>query len=346
MPIIADVFNGDAFNAVELTAAVNVVPNTYGRLQELDLMPGEGVPTTSVAVQFVNGELNLLPTRTRGGPPSLGAKEKRNVRSFEIPHIPHDDFVLAKDVQNVVSLGGNVLENVQDVVNRKLATMRRKHAITLEFLRMGALSGQILDADGSLIYDLFAEFGVQQKTVFFDLDNASANVAGKCREVTGYTEDNLLGDVMTSVHCLASPGFFDKLVSHKSVADAFRFYSNSPNANPVRDDVRRMFPFQGIMFEEYRGTATQLQEDGSKTVRRFIPQGEARFFPRGTTECFSTYFAPGDFMDVVNTPGLEVYARQAMDLEFWRWVKLHTQSNPLPLCKRPALLVRGSSAAS
>ncbi|WP_336488296.1 major capsid protein [Methylobacterium nigriterrae] len=345
MPLIADVFNGDAFNAVELTSAVNVVPNTYGRLQELDLMPGEGAPTTSVAVQFVNGELNLLPTRARGGPPSLGTKEKRNIRSFEIPHIPHDDFVLAKDVQNVVSLGGNVLENVQDMVNRKLATMRRKHAITLEFLRMGALSGQILDADGSLIYDLFAEFGVTQKTINFDFAGTKPGIAGKCRQVTGYLEDNLLGDVMTSVHALCSPEFFDSVVSDKDVQDAYKYFSSSPQANPLRDDVRRMFPFQGIMFEEYRGSATQLAEDGSKVRRRFIPAGEARFFPRGTTETFSTYFAPGDFMDVVNTPGLEVYARQAMDLEFWRWVKLHTQSNPLPLCKRPSLLVRGTSAA-
>ena len=38
--------------------------------------------------------------------------------------------------------------------------MRRKHAITLENLRVGAIKGQVLDADGSLIVDYFQEFGV------------------------------------------------------------------------------------------------------------------------------------------------------------------------------------------
>jgi hypothetical protein len=39
--------------------------------------------------------------------------------------------------------------------------MATKMDATLEHLRIGAIKGQILDADGSaLIYDLFTEFGV------------------------------------------------------------------------------------------------------------------------------------------------------------------------------------------
>jgi Phage major capsid protein E len=45
----------------------------------------------------------------------------------------------------------------------------------VEHFRIGAIKGQILDADGSaVIYDLFTEFGVAAHTeVDFDLDNAS-----------------------------------------------------------------------------------------------------------------------------------------------------------------------------
>ena len=51
----------------------------------------------------------------------------------------------------------------------KLQNMRNKHAITLEYLRMGALKGVILDADGSTLYNLYTEFGIAAKTVGFAL---------------------------------------------------------------------------------------------------------------------------------------------------------------------------------
>lgn len=342
MPIISDIFSGDAFSAVELTAAVNVVPNTYGRLQQMNLFPSEPIATTTVAVQFANGVVNLLPTRQRGGPPSLGVPERRNARTFQIAHIPHDDYVTAADVQNRMAPGAGGLDSVMDLVNRKLASMRRKHAITLEHMRMGALKGAVLDYDGSEIVNFFTEFGVTEKTVNFALGTATTNVAGKVREVVAHIEDNLMGDTMTGIHALCSSEFFESLITHDKVQEAYKYFAAAQN--PLRDDVRRGFMYHGVMFEEYRGTATQLNEDGTTTTRRFIPANEARFFPVGTTETFSTYFAPADIIGEVNvSPDTEVYAAQARDAEFDRWVKLHTQSNPLPVVKRPALLVRGTA---
>ncbi len=349
MTLIADIFSQDAFSAVELTTAVNIAPNTYGRLNELNLFPPVPVGATKIAVQFNNGQINLLPTRARGGPPSLGLPDRRNVRVFQAFHIPHDDFVSGEDLPFLSYTGGSGvlgvdgLDAVQAVVNRKLIAMRKKHAITLEHLRMGALKGQVLDSDGSTLLNLFDEFKVTETNVNFQLGNAGTDVAGKCRTVLGTIEDNLLGDTMSGVYCLASPEFFTTLIGHAKITPAYQFFQAAAGGNPLRDDVRRGFPFGGIMFEEHRGYANQMNEDGTTTLRRFIPAGEARFFPVGTTDTFTTYFAPGDFIDLAGALGQEVYARQAIDPEFQRWVKLHTQSNPLPLVKRPAVLVRGTN---
>ena len=54
-----------------------------------------------------------------------------------------------------------------------------------------------------------------------------------------------------------------------------------------------------------------------------------------------TVYAPADYIETVNTIGLPRYAKQATDQEFGRWVKLHTQSNPLPICTRPKTLIKG-----
>lgn len=333
-----DVFNNEAFSTLELTNAINVVPNSFGRLAEIGLFTPRSVRTSNVAVEFNNGVLNLLPAGKRGGPATPNKTGKRSLKNFSIPHFALEDTILAEDVQNVRAFGSeNDLEVVQDVVNERLIEMSGKHDITREWLRVGALRGTVLDSDGSVILNLFTEFGVTQKEVDFVLGTAGTDVAGKCREVLRHIELNLKGDTMTGVHALCSSAWFDKFVSHATVKDAYAYYLG---INPLREDVRRRFVFQGIVFEEYLGSATDV--DG--TERKFIVDGDVRFFPLGTRSSFFDYSAPADFVETVNTLGLPKYAKQAVDAKFQRFVEIHTQMNPLPICLRPALLVRGFSS--
>ena len=99
--------------------------------------------------------------------------------------------------------------------------------------------------------------------------------------------------------------------------------------------MRSGFTFGGITFEEYRGQASDV--DGN--VRRFIDENAGHCFPMGTAETFATYFAPADFNETVNTLGLPLYAKQE-PRRFDRGTDLHTQSDSLPMCHRPAILVK------
>ena len=259
------------------------------------------------------------------------------MRSFTIPHIPHDDVILPEEIQGIRAFGTeNELEAMANVVTDHLQSMRNKHAITLEHLRMGALKGNILDADGSTLYNLFDEFEITPKTVNFALGTASTDVKKKCLEVLRYIEDNLRGEFMTGVHCLVSPEFFDALTSHSKVKEAYERWEEGA---ALRNDMRSGFTFGGITFEEYRGQAT----DPDGNTRRFIASGEGHCFPTGTAESFVTYFAPADFNETVNTLGLPLYAKQC-PRKFDRGTELHTQSNPLPLCLRPGVLVKLTAA--
>lgn len=269
MPEIVDIFNQDAFSASALTGNITLVPNSYGRINELGLFRPEPI------------------------------------------------------------------------------TMRRKHAITLEHLRVTAMRGQIRDYDGSVLLDLFQAFGVTEKVVDFALGTSSTDVGAKCDEVVGYMEDNLLGETMTGVGALASPEWMAKFTSHASVKDAYKFFASAPN--PMRESVRKGFPFKGIVFEEYRGAASYVQEDGTvSTPERFIPAGDVRFFPLGTSDTFTNYWAPPDFWSAVNqAPALdsaEVFVAPLEPKKFGKGMDIHTESNPLPLVKRPALLVRGTTS--
>lgn len=326
-------FETDAFNMVSLTKAINILPNNYGRIREMNLFPGKGVRTRSIIVEEMNGVLNLLPTLPPGSPGTVGKHGKRTVRSFTIPHIPHDDTILPEAYQGIRTFGQeNELVAVSQIINDRLQVMRNKHAITLEHLRMGALKGEILDADTSTIYNLYTEFGITQKTIDFVLGTDGTNVQKKCRDVVRHIEDNLKGEVMTGVRCLVDASFFDKLILHPEVQKAYINYAKA--AEILGTDIRKKFTFNGVTFEEYRGTAT----DAAGTARPFITADYGIAFPEGTMNSFETIYAPADFMETANTMGLELYAKQE-SRKFERGIDLHTQSNPLPMCYRPGVLV-------
>lgn len=328
-----NVFANPAFSMANLTAAINHVPNRYGRLEALNLFPAKPTRFRQILIEERNGVLNLLPTLPVGSPGTVGVRGKRKMRSFIVPHIPHDDVVAPEEVQGIRAFGSETdLETVAGVLAQHLETMRNKHAITLEHLRMGALKGVILDADGSVLYDLFDEFGITSKSTSFALASDGTNVRQKCIDVLAHIEDNLRGEFITSVRCLCSPEFFEKLTGHTKVEKA---YENFQQGVMLRDDVRAGFTFGGITFEEYRGQAT----DGNGASRRFIAAGEAHAFPVGTVDTFATYFSPADFNETVNTLGQPLYAKQE-PRKFERGTDLHTQSNPLPMCHRPGVLVK------
>ena len=325
-------FDNPSFSMSALTAAINILPNNYGRLDEMGLFPAKPVRFRSVAVEEKNGVLTLLPTMPVGSPGTVGKRGKRKLRSFGIPHIPHDDVVLPEEVQGIRAFGSETeVQTVAAVMAEHLQTMRTKHAITLEHLRMGALKGSILDADGTEIYNLFTLFEITPKVVNFQLNNAGTDVKKKCLDLKRYLEKNLMGERMTSIHCLVSEEFFDALTSHEKVVAAYDRWQDS---FALRSDMRSGFTFAGITFEEYAGEAS----DG-ETTRRFIEAGEGHAFPLGTVDTFGTYFAPADFNETANTLGQPLYAKQE-PRKFERGTDIHTQSNPLPMCHRPAVLVK------
>jgi Phage major capsid protein E len=335
MPAL-DIFSGSAFSMVALTDAINQMPFVPGRIGQLGLFREQGVSTTSVMIEEREGNLTLVETTSRGAPAVQHVANKRKARSLSVPHIALEDTILADEVQNVRAFGSeNMLEGVQNVVNQRLSEMASKIDATLEHLRIGAIKGQILDADGSaVIYDLFTEFGVTAYTeVDFDLDNASpapGAVKKKCHDIRRKVEDELGVVPYDHIHAMCGPDFFDDLITHPEVEKAYERWLDG--AFLRQGQARGSFEYAGILFEEYRGKVGSVD---------FTDASKAYFFPVGVPGLFRQYNAPADFVETANTIGLPRYAKQAVDQQFARWVMLHVQSNPLPICTRPRVLLKG-----
>jgi hypothetical protein len=75
---------------------------------------------------MLNGKLAMVAPSPRGGPGETVDKEKRNIRSFRVPHFQRDDAVMADEVQGVRAFGtGNQLEAVQTKIDARLARHAR-----------------------------------------------------------------------------------------------------------------------------------------------------------------------------------------------------------------------------
>lgn len=336
MPVLINPFSADGYSLAEMTRAINLIPNQYGRVNALGLFDTEPLTQRTALVEEAEGELRLLPARTVGAPATLGTSDKAELRSFSVPHIPHNDVLLPEDIQGIRGFGMQSGEDpLAKVMARKLARMRARHGQTLEYMRVNALRGITKDGSGRTLYNWYTEFGITPPAVDFTFGTTTEDVVTKTTAVARHIEEHLKGETMSAIHALVSPEFFDALIKHKSVKEAYTFFQGASGANPLRNDVRRGFPFGSITFEEYFGTVTL----STGATERLIPAGEGIAFPLGTMETFTTYFAPANLMEAVGTYGQELYAYQIARRDD-TGIDLYSQSNPLPIVRRPALCVR------
>ena len=342
-----EIFSDDAFSMMSLTASINEmghVPSLAGERVFETLDGNKGIPNIAVSVERQQETLTLIPTSTRGGPAPKESAERRDLIHFEIPQIKLEETIGAHQIQGNRSFGRDVqIAGGQSVVQQQLQKMARRHDLTLEHHRLGALKGVILDADGTPLVNLYEDFGylnssglAEPETFVFDFDNVSgldASVRTVCSEIKRLMKRNAKMTIKPDAKIWAFCGdeFFDKLIEHPSVKNVYDGYGAAEQR--LGDSyVHGIFEFGGIYFENYRGT-----EESNSVI---IEQDECRFFWTGVPELYGEWFAPADFMETVNVPGLPRYAKLARD-KMDRFVELHTQQNPLPLCLRPATLMRG-----
>jgi hypothetical protein len=332
---VMDVFHTDAYSLLSLTDAFNKVPYTPRQIGKLGIFKEVPISTTTVGVEELDGSLSLLFASQRGAPPAQNRHFKPKLRSLVVPHLQLEDSIQADEIQNVRAFGtADQLAGVQGVVNQRLTAMGDKHDATLEYQRINALQGLLLDADGeTVIYNLFAEFGIGQTTVDLNLGDGE-NDQQVLANITGIKDamDTELGAMAyDGARAYLGANLWNEFITSPAIATAFKFYTtNVQTMQPLRDDLRyKGFEFGGVIWEKYRGTVNGIA---------YLQPNEGIAFPLGC-DIFRTYFAPANFIETVNTLGLPRYAKQLPN-RFGTAVDIYTQSNPLSITLRPGASIR------
>lgn len=322
------------FEVVDLTEELNLIPNTWGLINELGIFSEESVSQHTITLESTSGTLSVIGDTVRGARNLVNKDDTRSIYTFPIPHFPLDDYVTPSDLQGKRAYGSDAADTEAAVIARKLERIRKNHAVTLEAARAYALTtGAIYAPNGTVVDNYYTTFGITRTEVDFVLGTPTTNIVAKIETAIAAIQDNQLsGEVISNVVVLCSPTFFAKLIAHANVVAAYTYYSSiqEPLRNRLGSGIYRRFSHGGADFIEYRG---------SYNGTPLIPVGDAYALPMGTTETFKSYFSPANKFSHVNTLGMPVYTFQYKDAKD-EAISLQSESNHLALVRRPQTVLR------
>jgi len=319
-----DLFNQDAFGLTALTAAINELAFTPTQIAQLGVFSEEGIATLSAAIEYQAGTVSLVTVAPRGSPGQRPVHDKRRIYSFQVPHLPQADGLLADAVQGIRAFGQeNTAQSIEVERDKLLAKMRRQIDYTVEAHRMEALKGNFYDVNGSIV-SLFTTFGLTQTSVAFLLTTSTTKVRQKCQLVLEAIEASLGGVPYTGVTAICGKTFWTQLIDHELVRDTYQ----AQNAAQLRNNPFTDLDYGGIVFRRYRGDSVVKVADD-----------EAIAFPNGVPDFCITRYAPANSVETVNPRGLPYYAK-AEPMKMGKGIDMEAQSNPLNLCTRPGALIK------
>jgi hypothetical protein len=339
---ILNIFSQDAFSVMRLTDALREIKYVPSRIGQLGLFASTSVDTLDIAIER-DKEQNqiLIGASPRGGPGQTFGKNKRSMRMLKVPHFQVDDGIMADEVQQVRAFGQEVaVERLQQKIADRAAEASQHFALTEEYHRLNVIkTGQLIDADGSVLFNYFTEFGESAPSeIDFDLDNATpaeGALRKKCVSVVRQMAGILDGLPYTGIHALCGDAFFDDLIAHPEVRETYKGYAEAATLRTAyagangQQSSFGMFEFGGITFENYRG-------GGSIG----IDTNKCHVFPLGVPGLFRTVYAPADYIETVNTQGQRLYGKQ-WEMPNGKGVNLEFQMNALQYCTRPRVLIPG-----
>lgn len=336
-----DFFTPQAFNLITMTGVINKQPYKPGFITSLGIFEEEGVATQSVFVEEYQGVLKILPTEPRNGPRTASTRERRIVRSFNVPHIPASDYIRADEISGVRQFGSeDQLQTLEFVRDQRLTKMANNLDVTLEYHAVGAIKGIVYDADGSsVLYNMFTEFNVSQQAVInMDLENASqipgatgapgGAIRKQAAKITRTISKALGAAEPSGIVVLCGDNFFDDLVGANETRRTYEFQEGQ--------QLRTGYAYSTFRYGDI--TWVNYRSDGIGPSNAFIHTDWAFAFPVGVPGLFIRRFAPANYFETVNTIGLPRYAKAVAD-DWNKFIEVEAQANPLTLCTRPSALV-------
>lgn len=342
MPELTDIWNNNAFRPVEITEQITEItyrPTLLGRLGQ-DLFPVIRSRYRMIAIIRLATVNKLVPVSPIGAPPVELEKAGGRAMPFFTRRLAKGSTVYAEELQGVLQLPlYQAVQTVQAEISQRTAMILDDIELTHEHMRLGAIQGKTIDADGtSVLDDWFAQMGViEAPAIAFHLDDPDTNLRALIDAMITSVFMASAGawiQGQTRMHAIVGDDFFTMLMNHPRFTET---YLNTPAAR----ELLSMYPDDldafGVVWHRFRGSA-----DGVFA----IPTAEARFFPVGAgRDVFQKVLGPAEFDPFINQPGRDIYALTIPDRDRNAWMRTECYNYPLYVCLRPEMLRKGVATA-
>lgn len=323
-----NIFDNDAFSVTSLTATVNKQPPVPGRIGQLGYFEEEGISTVNFGIEAKEGKLEIVASQPRGSNGQDLERDTRKLIPFRTVHLPQTGSVQPDEVQGVREFGSeDQTVALQSVIEKKTTKMTRNIDATMEYHRVGALKGQVLDKDGTtVLHDMHSSFGITKVVEEIKFGTTGFDIRNRMRKLGKISEEALGNTFVRGQRVLCGEEFYDKLIADPDTKEAF---NRQNDGEFLRDVPTKGFYYAGVWWEEY---AAKVNGKSLIDVKRAI------YVPEGVPGLFITRFAPADYNETVNTIGLPYYAKSE-PAKFGKGVDLEAQSNPINLCTVPGAVI-------
>lgn len=369
MPITRSLSNG--LTVTDWTQEVNEIDNQYGLINDSGLFVGEGTSQESVIFDKNTVTRTLIPqTHKRGGTPTKGKDRKVETFALALPYFNHQDYVTPQDIQGWRQAGtADQPKLLATAVADKWEDMLNDFDQTIEYMKCRALTGVTVDPEGQVLANMFTVLGETETFIDFDLGNAAADIDGKIAQLKRtVAKQAKQGGRIGRIEVMVTPDFFDALVNHPQLREAYLHYSASAPNDTIRADLSRFeawgvvdtFVHKGMMFYSYDAEFAIEDNDGDPVTHAWYQTSDGSGTPvddfagmntnglagkggytivNGLRSAYRGYFGPANTLSGANSVGQEVFAYQYRDPKD-KFHELELESSPLYVLTTPRLSVR------
>lgn len=345
MTTVRDYF--DSFKNADFVEGITQTPLQYGYINSLNDFNVKSTNQTAIIFDRDYSNITLLPQVNRGDRASTQGKDRTaDTFALKLAYFKHSDRITGDDIQSWRKPGFTMDQTLAGVTAEKLEDMKRAWNQTQEYMKLQAKKGVMKTPDGAVVADMFSEFGITQTEIAFELGTATTDIDKKIRLLKSAIAKNVMnGGAIGGVEVLVDPVFFDKLISHPNIKNAYVQYANS-GKQVLRDDLTEYmkwgimdhFEHRGVKFVSY--DATFNLPNGTTEVAFADSTGLATAM--GVKDLFRGYHGPSVKMTEANQPGQELFMRVYPDSRD-EFVEFEMEASPLYFCTRPASLIKVTS---
>ena len=337
---VRDYYN--SFKQTDFVDAIVDTPLQYGYINSLNLFNTKGTNQTAIVFDKDTSTTTLLPQVARGSKVSTTGKEHK-VESFALrtAYFKHVDRLTVEDIQGWRKTGTDESETLANATAEKMTDMRRALDQTEEYIKLQALKGVFKTPDGTVMADMFSEFGISQTSVDLALGTSTTDVDAKFRQIKSLVSKNVLnGGAIGGVEFVVDPLTFDKMISHPNLKTAYQYYLNS-GRQALRDDLSNYMAYGIQDVFEHRGVRFIAYNPSFDTVggtQQVLGAGKGIAIPRNTDGLYRGYFGPANKLSLANQGGNEMFAfeyRAADDTQH----RMEVESSPLYFATKPATII-------